>query len=191
MNEKDMMRKEAKRVRDMIDPASEEPDDIIELFYDALKPERSQIIALYWPKGREFSSHGLLEKLLADGFTCALPIIQKDERPLKFARWDDTIPLIEGPFGIMQPQTEEPDCWVEPDIICVPFLAFDRRGHRLGYGRGHYDATITALRAKGKHVVTVGLGYAKQAVLFNLPAEDHDEAMDWVITPHHAHRYTA
>ena len=92
--------------------------------------------------------------------------------------------------GILQPQAESTDCFVKPDIIVVPFLAFDRRGHRLGYGKGHYDATIAALREQGRTVTTVGLGYAKQAVLFNLPSEEHDEQMDWVITPHNAHRYT-
>ncbi|MCB9989059.1 MAG: 5-formyltetrahydrofolate cyclo-ligase [Rhodospirillales bacterium] len=183
------MRKEAMRVRDFIDPASEDVDDIIALFMDSIKPDHEQIIALYWPKGREFDPTGLLDHLLREGWTCALPVIEKDKRALSFARWDETIPLIEGPFGIMQPATEEADCWVEPDIICVPFLAFDRRGHRLGYGKGHYDATLEDLRSR-KDILAVGLGYAKQAVLFNLPTEEHDQPLDWIITPQNAHRYS-
>ena len=70
----------------------------------------------------------------------------------------------------------------------MPLLAFDRRGHRLGYGEGYYDATLADLRAR-KKVIAVGLAYAQQAILFNLPAEDHDQPLDWIITPQIAQRY--
>src|SRR6185503_17417551 len=102
--------------------------------------------------------------------------------------WKDGDPLAEGAFGIMQPSTDAPK-WVDPDIVVVPLLAFDRRGYRLGYGSGYYDVTLAALRAK-KKIVAVGLGYGQQAVLFNLPSEPHDEKLDWVITPQKAHSFT-
>lgn len=185
---KETLREQARKHRDMIDPGTEDPDDIIPLFFDKIAPEQNKIIALYWPKGREFDPRGLLEDLLHKGFTCALPVVEKDKRVLKFARWDETIPLIEGPYGLMQPQAEEADCWVRPDIVCVPFLAFDRRGYRLGYGGGYYDATIAALEEEGD-LVTVGLGYGQQGVIFNLPTEDHDKPLNWIITPRGAHYY--
>ncbi|MCB1555994.1 MAG: 5-formyltetrahydrofolate cyclo-ligase [Alphaproteobacteria bacterium] len=188
MSQKDVLRAEAVRNRERIDPASEDPDAIVDLFLTHVKPAHDQIIALYWPKGREFDPYALLERLLRDGFVCSLPVVKKETRVLSFARWDETIPLAEGPFGVMQPAAEEPDSLVEPDILCVPFLAFDRRGQRLGYGGGYYDATIRALRDK-KELVAVGLGYAQQAVLFNLPREDHDEMLDWVVTPQGVHRF--
>jgi 5-formyltetrahydrofolate cyclo-ligase len=58
----------------------------------------------------------------------------------------------------------------------------------LGQGGGYYDATLADLRAK-KPILAVGMAYAQQAVLFNLPLEDHDQRLDWVITPQAAYFY--
>ncbi|HEY8189530.1 MAG TPA: 5-formyltetrahydrofolate cyclo-ligase, partial [Micavibrio sp.] len=166
--------------RDRIDPGSENADHARDLFFQNIRPQPGQVVALYWPKGREFDCSGIGERLLAEGITCALPVIQEESRELKFARWDERIALAEGPFGIMQPMS--PQQWVEPDIVIVPLLAFDQKGYRLGYGGGYYDATLKTLKEK-KNAVAVGLAYAQQAVLFGLPREDHDQRLDWVVTP--------
>lgn len=180
---KETLRREAIRHRDRIDPGAGDMDHAAALFFDNIKPQKGQVVALYWAKGREFDPSEITGRLLKEGVTCALPVIQKNKKILKFARWDDSVPLAEGPFGIMQPGGKHK--WVQPDIVVVPLLAFDQRGYRLGYGGGYYDATLIALRKK-KDVVAVGLGYAQQAVLFNLPREDHDQRMDWIITPQNA-----
>lgn len=180
---KETLRREAIRHRDRIDPGSEDADNACALFFENVKPQKGQVVALYWPKGREFDPAEIAGRLLREGFTCCLPVIQKNKRILKFAKWDDTVKLEEGPFGIMQPVGKHK--WVVPDIVIVPLLAFDRHGYRLGYGGGYYDATLAALRKK-KDIVAVGLGYAQQAVLFNLPREEHDQRMDWIITPQKA-----
>ena len=52
---------------------------------------------------------------------------------------------------------------VEPDVLLVPMLAFDARGHRLGYGGGFYDRTIAGLRAR-REVHALGFAYAAQEV---------------------------
>ena len=184
---KDTLRHEAIRHRERIDPASENPDDACALFFDHIRPAAGQVVALYWPKGREIDCRPIIERLLKEGFTCALPVVGKGEKTLGFAAWDETVPLTDGPFGIKQPAGEAK--WVEPDIVVVPMLAFDRRGYRLGYGGGYYDATLRALRDK-KGILAVGLAWAQQAVLFSLPVEPHDEKLDWIITPLQAHRYT-
>jgi 5-formyltetrahydrofolate cyclo-ligase len=185
---KDSIRHEALLHRDRIDPRGESAEDAAENFFNSIKPSPDQIIALYWPKGREFDTTPLIHELLKRGFTCALPVIQKDERALRFARWQEGQPLAEGPFKVMQPVADDSTLWVDPDIFVIPYLAFDRHGYRLGYGKGHYDATIQHYRQK-KKIVTVGYGYGQQAVLFNLPVEPHDEKMDWIITPQRVMRF--
>lgn len=188
--QKEAIRHEAIRHRDRIDPYSEDLDAVCDHFFSSINPQKDQIVSLYWPKGREFSPAGIMERLLHEGFTCALPVLGKREegRALKFARWEEGMELEEGPFKVMQPIVNDKTDWLEPDILIVPLLAFDRRGNRLGYGGGHYDATLHELRMK-KSIVAVGVGYAQQAVLFNLPAEEHDERLDWVVTPMEARRF--
>ena len=181
-NPKDILRTEALRHRARFDPRSENPEAATEHFLLALSPSPDQIIAAYWPKSGEFDTRPLLDDLLRRGFTCALPVMQKDTRVLKFARWDDRIPLRASQFNVMEPTINNLTEWVTPDIVIVPMLAFDRRGFRLGHGFGYYDATLAALR-HDREIIVVGVAYGQQACLFNLPVEDHDEAMDIIITP--------
>ena len=183
------LREEALRFRNTIDPFSEDTEEFITEFFECLKPQPGQVVALYWAKGREFNAGPLIDQLLGKGIICALPVIQKDSRELRFAKWDESIPLAAGPFDIAQPVVDDKTIWLDPDIVVVPMLAFDRHGHRLGYGGGYYDATLAALRAR-KAIQAVGIGYSAQAVLFNLPLEPHDQKMDWIITPHKVQRLT-
>lgn len=185
---KDSIRHEALLHRDRIDPREESAEDACENFLNSIKPEPGQTIALYWPKGREFDTIPLLHELLTRGLTCALPVIEKGSRILKFAAWKEGDPLAEGPFGVMQPVVDEKTVWIDPDIFVIPYLAFDRHGHRLGYGGGYYDATLKHYREK-KKILSVGYGYGQQAVLFNLPTEGHDEKLDWIITPQKVMRF--
>lgn len=182
---KETLRIEARKHRARLDPAVETPEAAAELFFQSIKPQPGQVVAAYWPKGREFDPSPIIERLLADGITCALPVCRPDSLELGFARWNETIELKEGAFGIMEPAVHD---WVEPDIVIVPLLAFDRQGYRLGQGGGYYDATLAALRAK-KDIVAVGVAYAQQAVLLKLPSEPHDQKLDWVITPQGTHYF--
>ena len=64
-------------------------------------------------------------------------------------------------------------------MALVPLLAFDSRGHRLGYGGGYYDNTLENFAERGK--VSVGVAYEVQ-FSERLPSESKDVALDWVIT---------
>ncbi len=183
--QKSILRQEARRHRARFDPGSEEADHVTALFFDHIKPKHSDIVAAYWPKGREFDPRSILEKLLGQNIICALPIVQKDTHVLKFAQWDEGIPLKKGSYGIYEPDVSANVVDVIPDILIVPLLAFDRQGYRLGQGGGHYDASIRYLK-KQKDIQTVGVGYAAQSCLFPLPKEEHDEKLDWIITPQDA-----
>lgn len=184
-SQKHILRLEARRHRSRIDPADENTEEAARLFFEKIAPRKGQIVAAYWPLGREFDPRPVMEKVLAAGLSCALPVVKDAGKIMDFAVWRDTEALTKGPHGVMQPVAR---VLVEPDIIIVPLLAFDRRGARLGQGGGYYDATLADLRAR-KTIIAVGMAYAQQAVLFNLPLEDHDQRLDWVITPQAAYFY--
>ena len=86
--------------------------------------------------------------------------------------------MVPGKMEIPEPPAEAEI--VVPDLLFVPLAAFDRRGHRIGYGAGFYDRTLAALRTE-REVATIGLAYAAQEVLF-VPNDDHDEPLDMVVT---------
>ena len=78
------------------------------------------------------------------------------------------------------PRAEAEAAEVAPDILLVPLAAFDRAGHRIGYGAGYYDMTIAALRA-GKPVNAIGLAFAAQEIP-HVPATERDARLDLVLT---------
>ena len=76
-----------------------------------------------------------------------VPIQIRAERRLGCARWRPGEPLETGPFGVREPPAARRET-VDPgaiDLVLVPGAAFDRRGNRLGYGRGYYDAFLRGL----------------------------------------------
>ena len=84
--------------------------------------------------------------------------------------------LTPGAFGTFNPRDLRPAMPGDWELAIVPLLAFDRRGYRLGYGKGYYDRLLAA-----GPVTTIGVGFAAQEV-DALPAEPHDIALDWIIT---------
>lgn len=177
--DKSLLREQARDVRNRLNPSLEDAEEVSRIFFDTLKPSGDTIVAAYWPKGREFDVRVIIDDCLKQGVPMALPIVPKEGRVMQFAHWHEGDPLVTNSFNVPEPKG---GAVVLPDIVIVPFLAFDRRGYRLGYGGGHYDATLADLRHH-KPIIAIGVGYAEQAVLFNLPIEDHDQKLDMVITP--------
>ncbi len=120
----------------------------------------------------------LLRKLSDAGAQLALPAIAGRGLPLIMRAWHFGAPLASGQWGIREPMPDAPE--VAPDILIVPLAAFDRQGHRIGYGAGYYDLTINALRAK-KKMVAVGIAYAAQEIP-KVPATERDARLDLVLT---------
>jgi 5-formyltetrahydrofolate cyclo-ligase len=136
------------------------------------------IVAGFMPMKSEINPLPLMHKLAAAGARLALPVVAGQGRPLIMRAWAFGEPLAAGVWGIRQPEAAARE--VAPDILIVPLLAFDRAGHRIGYGAGYYDMTIAALRAK--HAVTaIGLAFAAQEIAA-VPATPHDAALDLVLT---------
>jgi 5-formyltetrahydrofolate cyclo-ligase len=186
---KTILRLEARRHRARMDIRTEDPLDAADHFFNTIKPEPGQVVAAYWPHNREFDSQPIIEKLLEDGIAVCLPVTHLNgSKELLFAQWRDDMELKKGDHGVLEPVHDKNVNWLEPDIVIVPLLAFDRRGYRLGQGGGHYDVTLAALRKK-KKIVAVGLAYSQQACLFNLPVEEHDQKLDFVVTPQGTHSF--
>ena len=126
----------------------------------------------------EIDPSPLMRQLADRGATLALPLVQGRGSPLAFRAYAFGDPLRPGTWGIHEPSSEA--ALVAPDLLIVPLAAFDRRGHRIGYGAGYYDMTLRQLRAQ-KSIVAIGLGFAVQEISA-VPATPHDERLDLVLT---------
>jgi len=136
------------------------------------------VVAGYAPIRSELDPVPLLRRCAEAGALIALPRVLRRDAPLAFLAWRPGDPLAPGAFGIGEPLPEARA--LDPDIVLVPLAAFDRAGHRVGYGAGFYDRTLRALRQRGP-VLTVGIGFSAQEV-DTVPVSGHDEAVDLVLT---------
>ena len=142
----------------------------------ALKP--GAIVSGFMAMKSEINPLPLMRKLGEAGAQLALPAIKGRGHPLNMRAYQFGDELARGQWGIREPKPEAPE--VAPDILLVPLAAFDRAGHRIGYGAGYYDMTIHALRAQ-KEVIAVGLAFAAQEIS-QVPATPRDERLDFVLT---------
>jgi 5-formyltetrahydrofolate cyclo-ligase len=136
------------------------------------------IVSGFMPLKSEINPLPLMQKLADFGAQLALPAIAGRGKPLIMRAWQFGAPLERGQWGIREPKPEAPV--VEPDILLVPLLAFDREGFRLGYGAGYYDMTIRRLRGL-KPVTAIGVAFAAQEVP-KIPTTARDERLDLVLT---------
>jgi 5-formyltetrahydrofolate cyclo-ligase len=100
----------------------------------------------------------------------ALPRTEGDV--IKFYEMTDKLAV--GRFEIMEPLPVSPVS--EIDLLVVPGVAFDRKGYRVGYGKGYYDRFLSKSRA-----FSIGLAYDLQ-IVDTLPHGAHDQKLDALAT---------
>jgi 5-formyltetrahydrofolate cyclo-ligase len=136
------------------------------------------VVSGYAPIRSELDPTPLMRHLADLGAKLALPVVLARGHSLSFRAWSPEDRLVLGPLGIREPSPVAAE--LMPDIMLVPLAAFDRIGHRIGYGGGYYDYTFSHLR-KTRHVVGVGLAFSVQEIA-TVPALAHDAALDFVLT---------
>lgn len=139
---------------------------------------RGMTVSGYAPMKSEISPLPLMRKFEAAGAQLALPVVVARGKPLIMRAYKFGDPLGSGVWGIREPREDAPEVW--PDVLLVPLAAFDRKGHRIGYGAGYYDMTINRLRLL-KPAIAVGLAYASQQVPV-VPYTSRDARLDLVLT---------
>jgi 5-formyltetrahydrofolate cyclo-ligase len=134
----------------------------------------------FFPFRSEINPVPLMRRLADAGAKLALPVVVGRGHALAFRAWSFGAPLRSGVWGIREPLPDAPE--VLPDVLIVPLAAFDRTGHRIGYGAGYYDLTLDSLRA-ARPVTAVGLAFAAQEIA-RVPATPRDAKLDLVLTEH-------
>ncbi len=136
------------------------------------------VVAGYSPIRSELDPTPLMQTLAAQGARLALPVITARGQSLRFRVWHAGDRLLPGSLGILEPSPAAAE--IVPDIVLVPLAAFDRTGHRIGYGAGHYDRTLAHLhKSKGFCGDRARLRGQEVAAV---PALQHDVPLDYVLT---------
>lgn len=126
---------------------------------------------------KQFASEVEVMKGANQGYDLALPWMRGND--MLFSRYTIGDPLLKNQFGFQQPEHFSA---VIPDIILVPLLAFDQKGCRVGYGKGHYDRTLAQINLD-KKIILIGLALPFMQC-DNIPHEPHDQKLDAVLLPH-------
>lgn len=140
----------------------------------ALAP--GEVVAVYWPIRDELDCKPVLTRLVDAGQPVCLPVVLGDGLPLELRLWEEGTPLFPSGFGTLAPAETAPI--VEPDVIVMPLLGFDKHGTRLGYGGGYYDRTLAMLNKTPR---LIGYAFASQE-LDHVPRDRHDVPLDAVVT---------
>lgn len=128
----------------------------------------------YLPYNQEVRTEPILLQALKDGKKVAVPKVYGDT--MRFIYLEDMNGIEKGYAGIPEPVADEPVAADETALVLMPGLAFDKEGHRIGYGGGFYDKFLSA---EPTHP-TVALCYDFQ-MLPNLETEEFDVPVDLVL----------
>jgi 5-formyltetrahydrofolate cyclo-ligase len=140
-----------------------------------LAERRGLRLGVYWPFRAEFDPRPLIDRLIGEGSTVALPAVVDRKGPLEYRAWRPGEPLVNGVWDIPVPEKREV---VVPDAVLAPLVGFDEACYRLGYGGGYFDRTLAALRPKP---LAIGVGF-ELSRLATIHPQSFDMPMDVVVT---------
>jgi len=159
-----------------------------------LKKTEKTVLA-YCSVGNEPSTLALIDSLLKSGKRVCLPLCtdldEEGHRTGAFDAMEARVitsfdDLTAGAYGIPEPKADTelvpPE---EIDIIILPCVGCDRQCRRIGHGAGYYDKYLTTVR---KDCFTMALCY-EEALVDELPAEEHDVPVDAVVTEKTVYRW--
>ena len=126
----------------------------------------------------EVDTHRLIENALAAAKRVCVPVLEKGSIHLKVVEIENLDNLSPSSFGILEPsaaarRSVAPTEW---DLAVVPGIAFDRFGHRLGFGKGYYDRLLAETQAP-----TLAFAFGFQ-VIETFPTLPQDIDMDLILT---------
>lgn len=152
----------------------EKSRQLMEMFLQSDLYRSAKTVYGYLPYNQEVRTAPMLEQALRDGKRVAVPKVYGEE--MRFLYITDLTQVESGYAGIPEPIADEPVADDPGALVLMPGLAFDKEGHRIGYGGGFYDRF---LEQEPDHP-TLALCYDFQ-MLPSLETEEHDIPVDCVL----------
>lgn len=136
--------------------------------------QQANLLGLYSPVHGEVETAEVLDFIQSSDKQACFPQVR--EQGIRFIKATKPASFRPGRWGILEPATGEITPLGEIDCILVPGVAFDRQGHRVGFGKGYYDRAL-----QNYHGVKIGLAYDFQLVP-ELPRDSGDIRCDWIVS---------
>ncbi len=177
---REKLRAESLAARDSLPPSvrADKSGRIIDHLWDYLVGK--EVLHTYVSFRSEVDTHSLIEEALESGLRVVVPIIKERDgsKTMLHSVVTTDSAYHRGLFGVEEPIHGIPVDLHTLDIVIVPLAAFDRKGTRLGYGKGFYDRFLSALP---RTIPRIGLAFAIQETA-EIPQLTHDEPLNLVIT---------
>ncbi len=180
ISQKQKLREKYKAVRSRLSSAQRKSAALCIAQLVLLLPElaRAKTVGIYLAKGPEVETLPILKKLLSLKKTVAAPRADLKRVRLNFFKIRGLKDCGKGAFDILEPRKSCPPVpAAKIDLLLVPGIAFDRKGQRIGYGKGFYDRFLK----RAGRALTVGLAYHKTLVRA-VPHDGKDVPVSVVIT---------
>lgn len=169
MNNKTSLRLKSKEIRAGLD-IKQISSLIVKNIIESEIFQKAQDIMIFYPLKDEINLLGLLDISNKNFY---LP--RMNGKNLECCPYKKGDSLKVAKYNILEPQTECITC-PKLDLIIVPALAIDMKGNRLGYGGGFYDRFLAKINT------TTMVAVAEQLVFKNIPSEEFDIKMDYLVT---------
>ncbi len=171
---KNSIRKEILELRKQHANAEADSKKIVKNILSLPQIQNSKVFLLYYPHKNEVDLAELFKILTSQNKITLFPKT-KDNKIIPI-QVNSLSQLKKGNFGILEPEGREFPL-EKIDVVFVPAVAFDKNGHRIGYGKGYYDRFLSNFKG-----IKVGVAYDFQ-IVDKFPTEPHDVPVDYIITP--------
>lgn len=174
------LRAERLAARDAISPVERMEKSLTLASYGmaAIDLDCGAVVSGFLPIRSEVDVRPLMDLLGERGARICVPVVV-DKETIVFRELEQDAELVTGVFGTVGPGPDAAE--LDPEIMLVPLAAFDRRGHRIGYGGGYYDRAIYRLQQKGCNPRLIGIAFDCQEVA-SVPEEPHDIRLHGILT---------
>ena len=183
LREKEALRKFLINRRSELGPSKDSQSNILNNIKPLIEEIENEYIGTYISFRDELDTKKLNQYLLERGLNLALPAIDFQTGEINFFMYHKNTELIENKFSILEPKNK--DKVIFPKIILIPLLGYSKSGFRLGYGGGYYDKYLS--KNDIGDVKKIGIAFSFQEVE-EIPVEDHDERLDWILTEKHLYK---
>ena len=183
LREKEALRKFLINRRSELGPSIDFQSNILNNIKPLIEQIENEYIGTYISFRDELDTKKLNQYLLEREINLALPAIDFHTKEINYFMYHKNTELIENKFSILEPKNK--DKVIFPKIILIPLLGYSKSGFRLGYGGGYYDKYLS--KNGIGDVKKIGIAFSFQEVE-EIPVEDHDERLDWILTEKHLYK---